>query len=114
MKNVSRLIALALAAAGAITLAPACGGSNRGSFNGSPDGGKTKGEAGDFAQDDSGRKSRTGPPTTCEDADAEKSYIGCDYWPTVVANNVWDIFDFAVVVANGQTTDAEITVEGGA
>ena len=31
---------------------------------------------------------------------SSKSYIGCDYWPTVTANSVWSIFDFAVVVAN--------------
>src|ERR1700736_3592530 len=39
-------------------------------------------------------------PTSCEGAAVAKSYIGCDYWPTVVANNVWSTFDYAVVVAN--------------
>src|SRR5689334_8604047 len=34
-------------------------------------------------------------PVTCDEAAANKSYIGCDYWPTVVANAVWSIFDFA-------------------
>src|SRR5262245_18895684 len=37
-------------------------------------------------------------PKTCDEAAANKSYIGCDYWPTVTANAVWNIFDFAVVV----------------
>ena len=52
-----------------------------------------------------------GDPTidvnTCAGAAKAKSYIGCDYWPTVVANQVWSIFDFAVVVANAGTTDAD-------
>ena len=43
----------------------------------------------------------------------QKSYLGCDYWPTVTANNVWSIFDYAVVVANGQMTPAMVTVTGG-
>jgi hypothetical protein len=49
---------------------------------------------------------------TCQTAAATKSYVGCDYWPTVVANNVWSIFDFAVVVANGGTKTANITITG--
>jgi hypothetical protein len=49
---------------------------------------------------------------TCEDAAARRSYVGCDYWPTVVANNVWSIFDFAVVVTNAGDQPAEITVDG--
>jgi hypothetical protein len=53
-----------------------------------------------------------GDPTTCAEASEHKTYIGCDYWPTVVANNVWSIFDFAVVVANGQSVDAVVTVTG--
>src|SRR5262245_28703001 len=51
-------------------------------------------------------------PATCEDAAAQRSYVGCDYWPTVVANNVWSIFDFAVVVANAGTATADITITG--
>lgn len=52
-----------------------------------------------------------GDPKTCAEADIAKTYIGCDFWPTVVANNVWSIFDFAVVVANAGSTPAEVTVE---
>jgi hypothetical protein len=52
-------------------------------------------------------------PVTCEQAAAAKSYVGCDFWPTVVPNNVWDIFDFAVVVANAGTLPADVTVTGG-
>ena len=43
---------------------------------------------------------------------AQKSYVGCDYWPTVTANAVWSDFDFAVVIANTGTTDASVTVTG--
>jgi hypothetical protein len=51
-------------------------------------------------------------PVTCMEAAANKSYIGCDYWPTVVANAVWSIFDFAVVVSNPGMNPADITVTG--
>ncbi len=54
----------------------------------------------------------SGDPTTCAEAAQFKTYLGCDYWPTVVANNVWSIFDFAVVVANGQATPVSVTVTG--
>src|SRR5262245_33162243 len=33
---------------------------------------------------------------SCEDAAKEKSYVGCDFWPTVTPNVVWDLFDYAV------------------
>jgi hypothetical protein len=51
-------------------------------------------------------------PTTCAEAAQSKSYVGCDYYPTVVANNVWSIFDYAVVVANAGTSVADVTVTG--
>ena len=41
-----------------------------------------------------------------------RSYIGCDYWPTVTTNPVWSIFDFTAVVANAQTVAASVTVTG--
>lgn len=53
-----------------------------------------------------------GDPQTCEEAAAAKAYVGCDFWPTVVANNVWSIFDYAVIVANAGDTEAEIQVTG--
>src|SRR5438876_3180988 len=40
-------------------------------------------------------------PTTCEQAAANRTYVGCDFWPTIVANPVYVDFDPAVVVANG-------------
>ncbi|MCL2447939.1 MAG: IgGFc-binding protein, partial [Polyangiaceae bacterium] len=51
-------------------------------------------------------------PQTCDEAAKYHSYVGCDYWPTVTANNVWSIFDFAVVVANAGSTVASVTVTG--
>jgi hypothetical protein len=54
----------------------------------------------------------TGDPQTCEEAAQAHTYVGCDYWPTVVANNIWSTFDFAVVVANAGATTASITVTG--
>jgi hypothetical protein len=51
-------------------------------------------------------------PATCAEAAANKSYIGCDYWPTVTANAVWSIFDFAVVVSNSGANAANVTVTG--
>ena len=58
-----------------------------------------------------------GPPTsepkTCEEAAAAKSYVGCEFWPTVTANGVWEVFDFAVVVANTGEVEVEVTVDRG-
>lgn len=53
-----------------------------------------------------------GDVRTCEDALKAKSYVGCEYWPTVVANVVWSIFDFAVIVANAGADPADVTVTG--
>jgi hypothetical protein len=52
-----------------------------------------------------------GDPKTCAQASQAKTYIGCDFWPTVVANNVWSIFDFAVVVANAGDQPADVVIE---
>lgn len=54
----------------------------------------------------------TRDPIDCAEAAATKSYVGCDYWPTVTANNVWSIFDYAVVVANVGTSPSTVTVTG--
>ncbi|MFO0643284.1 MAG: IgGFc-binding protein [Polyangiaceae bacterium] len=51
-------------------------------------------------------------PETCEEATLTRSYVGCDYYPTVTANNVWSVFDYAVVVSNIGKTAAEVRVEG--
>jgi hypothetical protein len=58
----------------------------------------------------------TGPGVSdpCAEAAKAKSYIGCDFWPTVTANAVWSIFDYAVVVANAGSEPAEVSVTRGA
>ncbi|NVB82700.1 MAG: hypothetical protein HOV81_30265 [Kofleriaceae bacterium] len=42
------------------------------------------------------------------------SYIGCDYYPTVIGNTVANTFDYAVAIANAGTGDATVTIDGGA
>ena len=54
----------------------------------------------------------TNPCSTCASAAVTKSYVGCEYYPTVMANSVWSIFDFAVAIANPQSSTANITVTG--
>lgn len=51
-------------------------------------------------------------PSTCAEAAANRSYVGCDYWPTVTANAVWQVFDFAVIVSNTGKEKAEVHVTG--
>src|SRR5262249_29702020 len=79
---------------------------------GGGNGGTGGGAAGGAGGGGSGGGNGTGDPVTCADAAAQKSYVGCDYWPTVTANPVWNEFDFAVVIANTGTTDAMVTVTG--
>ena len=50
-------------------------------------------------------------PTTCAQAAENRTYIGCDFWPTITYNPVYSEFKFAVVVANGGSAEAAITVE---
>ena len=49
---------------------------------------------------------------TCDEAAMIGSYVGCDFWPTIVANPVWSVFPPAVVVANASTTEAQLTIDG--
>src|SRR6185312_14586022 len=49
-------------------------------------------------------------PATCDAAVQSSSNVGCDYWPTVLANSVWSIFDYTVVVVNPGQTPANVTV----
>ena len=57
--------------------------------------------------------SSSGNPITCADAAASPSTVGCEFWPTVTANLVWSIFDYAVVVANPGSAPASVTVTRG-
>ena len=102
------------AACSALLVLVACGGGQRPAELGTQGGGDAGAESGD----DGGVPS-FGPvvapsddPATCEEAALWQSYVGCDYWPTVVANDVWSIFDFAVVVANAGSSPADVTVTG--
>jgi hypothetical protein len=79
---------------------------------GGASGGTGGGGSGGTGGGGSGGGGGTGDPATCADAATQKSYVGCDYWPTVTANLVSSDFDFTVVVANTATTDAMVTVTG--
>ncbi|HEX4475066.1 MAG TPA: IgGFc-binding protein [Polyangiaceae bacterium] len=89
----------------------ACG---TGNDNFNSDGGKDGSGGGDggptFGDTGAGDGSLT--LATCADAATAKSYVGCDYWPTVTGNNVWSIFDYAVVVANASGQTASVTITG--
>jgi hypothetical protein len=107
-----RSIGTVTSAAVAVALVVACGSSKERSGFGDDtsasgafqDGGAFEGGAG------GGKAVRD--PTTCAEAAAAKTYVGCDYWPTVTSNMVQDAFDFAVAVANVGTEDALVTVTG--
>jgi len=53
-------------------------------------------------------------PRTCTEASWSHSYVGCDFWPTVLPNYVGEHFDYAVVVANAGDGTAHVTIERGA
>ena len=111
---------------GAVALVVACSSKSGNGFDttgpggGDVDGGGTDGSSifgpdSSLGGSDGSSGGPTGPsvdPKTCAEAATSKSYIGCDYWPTVLANNVWSTFDFAVVVANAGDNAADITVTG--
>ena len=52
-------------------------------------------------------------PTTCAEAAWSHSYVGCDFWPTVLPNYVGKHFDYAVVVSNAGAVEAGVTIERG-
>ncbi len=93
-------------------IAWACGGngSNFGGGDGGGDGSPFGGNEAGFG--DVGAGDGSGGEDTCAGAAQSKSYVGCDYWPTVTGNNVWSIFDYAVVVANASSQPASITIGG--
>ncbi len=85
----------------------ACGTDRGGGHLGTEDMSASQGDlaGADFAYivppgDTDGGNLTPGDPTTCAEAATTKSYIGCDYWPTVTANAVWSVFDYAVVISN--------------
>lgn len=123
MRFVSSLILTSLASSFAVV---ACGSSHRSSFNeeapqndntatSDPSLPSTGGGTG-FGDVDSGGKTDSSDPdrdpANCEEAAEKRSYVGCDYWPTVTGNVVPDAFDFAVVVSNIGTTSVNVHVTG--
>lgn len=50
----------------------------------------------------------------CAPQNIGSSYIGCEYYPTVTANDIRNEFEFAVAVANTGARAAQVTIEGGA
>ncbi len=89
-----------------------CGG-NGSKFNGDGGDGSSPFGDGQVGFGDTGNSDGTpGGDATCAQAAATKSYVGCDYWPTVTGNAVWSIFDYAVVVANASNQAANITITG--
>ncbi len=51
-------------------------------------------------------------PNSCAEAEKFRTYLGCEYFPTVLGNVVSSVFDFAVVVANASDVAAALHVEG--
>lgn len=58
---------------------------------------------------DAGPAGSIGDP--CDPAQPNTSYVGCEFWPTVTSNGVWDVFDFAVVVANAGDAPASVSID---
>lgn len=85
------------------------GSSTNGGVGGQPSEGGAAG-SGVIEVGGNGGAGPTVDPKTCAEAAQQKSYVGCDFWPTVTPTSVWDIFDFAVVVANAGETAATVTV----
>jgi IgGFc binding protein len=90
-------------------IAWSCG--NGSHFGNGSDGGNNNGD-GSFNFGDTGTGDGSLGDSTCAGAASSKSYVGCDYWPTVTGNAVWSIFDYAVVVANASGQTANITITG--
>ncbi len=58
------------------------------------------------------RCSAAGCVDLCAEAEASRSYIGCEYWPTPTLNSqVPSEFEFAIAVANPQLVPARVRVE---
>jgi hypothetical protein len=112
------ILLLAALAAGACATSPSeraggpdgpTGSGGDGIINTTGGGGTLIGLGGGFVGGDGGV---TEEPQTCDEAANSHSYVGCEFWPTVTANPVYVEFDPAVVVANGGSQDATVTVDG--
>ncbi len=101
-----------IAACGSSSSSGDSGGASDGGGGGA-DGGKLPmfGDAGVVPSGDGGTAAEQ--PATCAEAASVNSYVGCEFWPTVVFNPVWSVFDFAAVVANAGTSPAQVSVDRG-
>ena len=109
----NRTVSTIASAAAAVALVVACGSAKeRSGFGPETAVNGTFNDGGTFEAGDGSGSRPVSDPTTCEEALQAKTYVGCDYWPTVTANLVQDVFDFAVAVANVGTEDARVTVTG--
>lgn len=109
----NRYVSTFASAAVAVALVVACGSTKeRSGFGDETSVNGTFQDGGAFEGGEGGGGKIVRDPTTCAEAAAAKTYVGCDYWPTVTSNMVQDIFDFAVAVANVGTEDALVTVTG--
>ncbi len=93
--------------------------SNTGSAgSGGANGGGAGGDAGaggtDVEVSAAGSGGGDGDPSslTCAQATEGRTYVGCDFWPTVTFNPLYSEFDFAVVVANAGGQEATVEVVG--
>jgi len=50
----------------------------------------------------------------CAPQNIGRNYIGCEYYPTVTANEVDNAFTYAIAVSNTSSSPANVHVEGGA
>ncbi len=98
----------------ALWLAIACSAGNSSELDNSSSSTSSNGSgAGGFTMGTGGSAGFIGDPQTCEEAESSRSYIGCDFWPTVTPNAVWSVFDYAVVVANTGSNVVDVTVTRG-
>lgn len=117
------LLALALGLSGSAFAGCSAGGSGGSTTTGQPGGGSGPigpvGSAGTtIITNPNGNAGTAGTgddnnPTTCEAANANRTYIGCEFWPTVTYNPVYKEFTFAAVVANGGSAVANVKVQRG-
>lgn len=105
---------------GVVVLAASCAKVNNKPGVPSGSGGSGSGGAGPGSGGSSGSSgtggSGPGPSTmeitTCAEAAAARSYVGCEFWPTITANPVWVDFDPAVIIANSGKMPANVTIDG--
>lgn len=109
-QRLALLLPSAIAVSAITVTIASCGTSDRATFSFADDAAVVEENVTQFAE--GGEASGSNDPDTCENAAAARAYVGCDFWPTVVANPVWSIFDFAVVVANTSASPAEVEVTG--